>query len=78
MISLVTVAEATVPTFIKLVPVGDPSLNSTVPAAASFTMYAPFNLIRPAKITSAALLFIPAETFPAAAPLAAICVTVLK
>ena len=81
--SLIAVAEATVPTFNEVLaePIAEASevsTNSTVPAAASLTIFAPFNLVGPANTTSAASAECPASTFPAGSPTAVIEVIVLK
>ena len=76
--SRVTVALATVPTFISDVPVGDVVRKFKVPAVAELTINAPFKRLLPAKITSAASAAIPIDTFAAGWAEAAAAVIVLK
>ena len=76
--SLVTVAPATLPSLNKFVPVGEVFKKFKVPAVAEQTIFIPCNLALPAKITSAAELLIPAETLPAGLPTAEIPDSVLK
>ena len=76
--SLVTVALATLPSLKRLVPVGEVFKKFKVPAVPAQTILMPCNRDLPSKIEAAAELFIPADTFPAGSPTAAIAVTVKK
>ena len=76
--SLVTVALATLPSLKRLVPVGEVFKKFKVPAVPEQTILMPCNRDLPSKIEAAAELFIPADTFPAGSPTAAIAVTVKK
>ena len=72
MTSLDTVAEATVPSFIKAVPAGEVFVKLIVPAVAELTVNTPLRRERPAKMTLPAAAFTPAETLPAGSPTAEI------
>jgi hypothetical protein len=70
--SLVDVAEATEPTFKREVPAGVVVVKLNVPAVPEQTIDSPCIRDLPAKTTSPAEAFTPAETLPAGLPTAAI------